>query len=254
MILRRFTEHVKNENWFAVSLDVCVVIVGIFIGMQVTQWNQSRLDRITEREFLVRLHEDFVENIEALQLRLEIYNSLVASHESVIKILNNDDLGAEDEQFLMSNLPRFGLWLAFDIKLATIDELVSSGDMNIIRDPSIRESLLEFRANQALLNEQLDYYRQWYLTHEPKILVGWNLTIVDSAVNQRDAHTRDMVAINQLMNLFSGTIDVDQIRSPESIKSVAIITMLRHLMRSFIADHLERARQTEELLAPTVEG
>ena len=51
MILRRFTKHVTDQNWFAVGLDVIVVVVGIFLGMQVTEWNESlddaeRLNRI----------------------------------------------------------------------------------------------------------------------------------------------------------------------------------------------------------------
>lgn len=38
MILRRFMKHVTDQNWFAVGLDVIVVIVGIFLGLQVQQW------------------------------------------------------------------------------------------------------------------------------------------------------------------------------------------------------------------------
>lgn len=34
MILRRFAEHVKGHNWFAVGLDLIVVVVGIYIGLQ----------------------------------------------------------------------------------------------------------------------------------------------------------------------------------------------------------------------------
>ena len=33
MILRRFTKHLSEQNWFAVWLDVIVVVVGIFLGM-----------------------------------------------------------------------------------------------------------------------------------------------------------------------------------------------------------------------------
>ena len=42
MILRRFTKHIAEQNWFAVGLDVLVVITGIFLGMQVTEWNENR--------------------------------------------------------------------------------------------------------------------------------------------------------------------------------------------------------------------
>lgn len=43
MILRRITEHVKAQNWFAVAIDF--VIVGVFIGIQVSNWNAARADQ-----------------------------------------------------------------------------------------------------------------------------------------------------------------------------------------------------------------
>jgi hypothetical protein len=42
MILRRITEHVKTQNWFAVGLDFVIVVVGVFIGIQVANWNAMR--------------------------------------------------------------------------------------------------------------------------------------------------------------------------------------------------------------------
>jgi hypothetical protein len=58
MILRRFTKHIIAQNWFAVGLDVIVVVVGIFLGMQVADWNDSRKDRTLEIEYLGRLYDD----------------------------------------------------------------------------------------------------------------------------------------------------------------------------------------------------
>ena len=42
MILRRIKAHVEKENWFAVFLDFCIVVVGVFIGLQVANWNEAR--------------------------------------------------------------------------------------------------------------------------------------------------------------------------------------------------------------------
>jgi len=39
MLLRSITKHVKDQNWFAVGLDFFIVVVGVFIGMQVANWN-----------------------------------------------------------------------------------------------------------------------------------------------------------------------------------------------------------------------
>ena len=55
MILRRFTKHVTDQNWFAVGVDVLVVITGIFLGLQVTDWNEARKNRGAERDYLQRL-------------------------------------------------------------------------------------------------------------------------------------------------------------------------------------------------------
>ena len=35
MILRRLKDHVEKENWFAVVIDFCIAVIGVFIGIQV---------------------------------------------------------------------------------------------------------------------------------------------------------------------------------------------------------------------------
>ena len=42
MMLRRIFEHVKTQNWFAVGLDFLIVVTGVFIGIQVANWNAER--------------------------------------------------------------------------------------------------------------------------------------------------------------------------------------------------------------------
>ena len=41
MLLRRVTEHVKSQNWFAVWLDFVIVVVGVFLGIQIGNWNED---------------------------------------------------------------------------------------------------------------------------------------------------------------------------------------------------------------------
>ena len=33
MILRRITQHVKDQNWTAVAIDLVIVVVGVFLGI-----------------------------------------------------------------------------------------------------------------------------------------------------------------------------------------------------------------------------
>lgn len=38
MRLRHITKHVQDQNWFAVTLDLLIVVPGVFIGIQVSNW------------------------------------------------------------------------------------------------------------------------------------------------------------------------------------------------------------------------
>jgi hypothetical protein len=52
MLLRSVIEHVKAQNWTAVVLDFVIVVVGILIAFQITEWNAARADRDREAEVL----------------------------------------------------------------------------------------------------------------------------------------------------------------------------------------------------------
>ena len=50
MILRRLTQNLRTQNWTAITIELFIVILGVFIGTQVSNWNAQRLEkRETER-------------------------------------------------------------------------------------------------------------------------------------------------------------------------------------------------------------
>lgn len=48
MILRRLAESLRNQNWMTFLVELVLVVVGIFIALQVDDWNQARKDRIDD--------------------------------------------------------------------------------------------------------------------------------------------------------------------------------------------------------------
>jgi hypothetical protein len=52
MILRRLAHAIREQNWFAVVLEVAVVVLGIFVGLQVNDWNHWRLERESDQRAL----------------------------------------------------------------------------------------------------------------------------------------------------------------------------------------------------------
>lgn len=62
MILRRLARAIREQNWFTVVLEVAIVVVGIFIGLQVDDWNQRRLERESDQRALAL----FVDELELM--------------------------------------------------------------------------------------------------------------------------------------------------------------------------------------------
>lgn len=52
LILRRFADAIREQNWFTVVLEVAIVVIGIFIGLQVDDWNQRRIERQSDQRAL----------------------------------------------------------------------------------------------------------------------------------------------------------------------------------------------------------
>ncbi|MBT8472519.1 MAG: hypothetical protein KJN99_07930 [Marinicaulis sp.] len=67
MILRRITEHVKAQNWFAVFLDFCIVVIGVFIGIQVANWNAARADHDLADRYVMQLADDIRSDINDIE-------------------------------------------------------------------------------------------------------------------------------------------------------------------------------------------
>lgn len=44
MILRRLTHNLRTQNWTAITIELFIVIIGVFVGNQVSNWNDDRVE------------------------------------------------------------------------------------------------------------------------------------------------------------------------------------------------------------------
>ena len=75
MIPRRLYEHVNTHNWFAVVIDLVIVVVGVFIGIQVSNWNSERREQLAARTYIERIREDIAGSALSAQNALVFYRA-----------------------------------------------------------------------------------------------------------------------------------------------------------------------------------
>jgi hypothetical protein len=146
MILRRITEHVKAQNWTAVAIDFVIVVVGVFIGIQVSNWNAARADRNREQVLIERVAADF----EAIESRLSasatVFDNSLAAIDTVSQAITRADapdtaheIGAFGEALRQVLVSRVPAW-----RSATFVEMQSSGDLNLLRSAALKSALIRY--------------------------------------------------------------------------------------------------------------
>jgi len=221
MLLRRVIEHVKAQHWTAVALDFVIVVMGVFIGIQVANWNEARSDRQREEQILrdiaadLRLdREEFATGREIAFLQIAAANyALTAAGLAPVSsidmpsvdapsISGSGNVAAPD----LSPPPisaRDRLWSSSIVSYyptpstAAFDALLSSGELGLISD-------------EALVRE-LQFYKQ--------LLVGFGKSQITTFRPLRN----DAIAIGQSFGLsaFGSVEEENFVRLVESKPSLA---------------------------------
>ena len=79
MILRRVIEHFKKQEWTAVFLDFVIVVAGVFIGIQLGNWNESRNFSARERELLGELRTEIERSIDSSNQKIAAFQLVGAA-------------------------------------------------------------------------------------------------------------------------------------------------------------------------------
>ncbi len=143
MLLRRIYQHIEDQNWFAVCIDFAIVVVGVFIGIQVANWNDERVAAANEAKLIARLTEEMRALESELAVDAENYKSTVKATGALLTALRTGAMPADEESF------RWTLWRANHFEdipslSASYQELVASGGLSRISNPELRAALIRY--------------------------------------------------------------------------------------------------------------
>jgi hypothetical protein len=136
MLLRSVIKHVGEQNWTAVAIDFVIVVVGVFVGIQVANLNEARIESQQSARFTERLLADLRLEAWSLVFAREYYGDVLASADRAVSALEGrSSLSDED---LLINAYRATQYKSPPAARETYDELISIGAINLIRDESMR--------------------------------------------------------------------------------------------------------------------
>ncbi|NMP15602.1 hypothetical protein [Thalassotalea sp. Y01] len=176
MLLRRINLHLKQQNWTAVILDFLVVVLGIVVGLQITDWNEQRKDNAKEQQYLSQIYRDFGVNIEKA-------NALVAHHDErvndsmyaiskIIKQKPQDDEEAERFKWAVLTLKQRPPLM---LEMGGYNALIAAGDFALIRDNELRNLFIRIDSAITTDKEMLDIFAGQDWNEQDQLRIGKTL-------------------------------------------------------------------------------
>ena len=153
MLLRRITEHVKAQNWTAVALDFVIVVVGVFIGIQVANWNEGRANEGAYQDAMRRLGEESVDTLRIAQDVRATIDNMLEDVRPAIEALESCQTGAEAEKIVDRGLNTIRSSRGVEGISLAIDQLVDDASLLARQTEGERAVLRQFHTDLHGINE-----------------------------------------------------------------------------------------------------
>ena len=170
-ILGRLSQAVREQNWFAVVLELVIVVLGVVIGFQVTSWGQDRSDAATERAYLRQLAADLAETERVVAGTDEQLASALQATHRLLRAFREPERPTPDS--LAQWINDVGSIRTAVPVMGTVQALIATGDLALIRDDSLRSAVTAYaqKMDAFTLRQDAAFRRQMDAREEVSDLV-----------------------------------------------------------------------------------
>ena len=169
MILRRISESIRRQDWFVLLLEVVIVVAGVFIGIEVANWNETRQERQDEAQYLQRIHTDLLLSQRRIESATEWIDGNAKTATFMLERLQNCELAPEHRDRFAQGLYVLGKFNAPQLMDSTLEEMKSSGQLRLLRNQNLRTNLMDLQSWFAGNRRQFAQLNGWAEPHVEEI-------------------------------------------------------------------------------------
>ena len=156
MIIRRMADAIRTQNWFTVIIEVLIVVIGIFIGLQVDDWNQTRKANVQNQIIMAQLDEDINEVLVNIDAAVIIHKQYIDWGKLALRYLNSEDILADHQIEIENAFQRMHQLPKPQLLSGHLDSVLSGGIGQLITDQAMQRELVTLT---SALVRGLDIYR-----------------------------------------------------------------------------------------------
>jgi hypothetical protein len=140
----RFVQRLRDHDWMAAAIELVIVIAGILIALQVSNFNQDRIDRARGDDYLRRIHADLRSDLANLASTRRFWSQVAAYQAAALAHHARGQLVQGSQWKTLLAYYQASQIRPFELEDTSFAEMRDAGDLGLIRDERLRVGLARY--------------------------------------------------------------------------------------------------------------
>jgi hypothetical protein len=160
MIIRRITEQLRAHDWETVVVELLLVVTAIFLGLQVSNWNEGRKELAEGYYLLDLLHRQLVDKIRVDEEEIVSLTQRSTQIEHFAKLLHAESWTEEEfQRFKDQHRATYHTFNQMQ-RPSALKQLIELGKSDRVRSRQMQERLYELDADYEAAIQQTQISNQ----------------------------------------------------------------------------------------------
>jgi len=142
--------------------------VGVYIGIQASNWNEERQVREELATSLDRLHSEAELSVSYMRLNTKQFRRTVEARASVLRKTADGNVDAVEQEEIVLSINYLGLYPPVAPPRNVYDEIISAGQFRKLGNARVREAITDYYIQLGTLSSFMSYARD--MSDYPSIL------------------------------------------------------------------------------------
>jgi type II secretory pathway pseudopilin PulG len=147
MALSKLAHRLREHDWFAGLIELLIVIVGILIALQVSNWNQDRQDLARARQYEQRLHRELQADLREMKLTDEFWSKVAGYQAQASTHAESGKLAGGSAWRTLLAYYQSSQLRPFELEDTTFVELRDAGELHLLGDDTLSKGLADYYRN-----------------------------------------------------------------------------------------------------------
>jgi len=146
-MLKRIVRYLSAQDWNAIAIEFVIVTAGVLMGIQVSNWNDDRLDKARVHQQLASLRIELEGNLATIERYQRQVETQLGDITALERTFDRSGSGDSPIDSKLMNVFRIGSLI---LETSAYDQIAETGSFRYV-DPSIHSAMTEWQARKGLV-------------------------------------------------------------------------------------------------------